>query len=124
MQEYFVARVESVPDGAQFAVQAGRRTIAIFRIGNEFYAIPNRCQHKGGSLCDGTVDRERKVIRCPWHLWDWSLTTGCVEAYPATCMPLQQVKVVDGEIRLYLHGPGGPSEPERSGDSGEASENP
>jgi nitrite reductase/ring-hydroxylating ferredoxin subunit len=105
MQEYFVAKAEDVPDGAKFAVQAGRRTIAIFRIGDEFFAIPNRCQHKGGSLCDGILDRERKVIRCPWHLWDWNLTTGCMEAHPTERAPLQDIRVVDGEVRLYLHGP-------------------
>lgn len=101
MKEYFVAREEDIPDGARFAVRVGRRIIAVFRIGNEFYALPNRCAHKGGPLCEGELVRERKVIRCPWHLWEWSLTTGCLEAYPQRRMPLVQVKVADGEVRLY-----------------------
>ena len=103
MKEYFVARVEDVPDGARVAVRVGRRIIALFRIGDEFYALPNRCAHKGGPLCDGDLVRDRKVIRCPWHLWDWSLTTGRLEAYPQRRMPPVQVRVTDGEVRLYTH---------------------
>ena len=101
MKEYFVARAEDIPDGSRIAVRVGRRIIALFRIDDEFFALPNRCAHKGGSLCEGDLVRERKVIRCPWHLWEWSLTTGCLEASPQRRMPLVQVRVVDGEVRLY-----------------------
>jgi len=104
MKEYFVARAEDIPDGARFAVRVGRRIIAVFRIGNEFFAVPNRCAHKGGPLCDGDLVRERKAIRCPWHAWEWSLTTGRLEAYPQRRMAPVQVRVTNGEVRLYTQG--------------------
>lgn len=104
MKEYFVARAEDIPDGARFAVRVGKRIIAMFRIGDEFFALPNRCSHKGGPLCEGDLVPSRKVIRCPWHLWNWSLETGCLEAYPQRRMPPVQVRVTDGEVRLYTQG--------------------
>ena len=104
MAEYFVARVEDIPDGGRLAVRVGRRIIAVFRIGDEFYALPNRCAHKGGPLCEGDLVPDRKVIRCPWHLWDWNLTTGRLAAYPQRRMAPVQVRITDGEVRLYMHG--------------------
>ena len=55
------------------AVQAGRRTIAVFRVGDEFFAVNNACPHKGASLCDGEILIEDKIVRCPWHHWNWRL---------------------------------------------------
>lgn len=99
-KEYFVAKENDILEGGSVAVQAGSRTIAVFRVQGKFYAILNRCLHKGGSLCEGTVVKDRKVVRCPWHLWDWSLETGHLEAYPRKRMLVFDVRVVDGEVFL------------------------
>ena len=67
MQEYVVGKVGDIPDGKGITIEAGRRTIAVFRIGSEFFAIHNNCPHKGVSLCEGKVVPDKKVVRCPWH---------------------------------------------------------
>lgn len=102
MTEYIVGRVEDVPEGKSVAVQAGQAVIAVFNVGGEIYAMQNRCPHKGASLCDGKVDRENKVVRCPWHTWDFSLETGCLAAYPKRKAATVKVRVQDGEIRLVM----------------------
>lgn len=102
MKEYVVGRLEELEETGCQAVQIGNLTLAVFRIDNEVFAVPNRCQHKGGSLCDGEVDRERKVVRCPWHFWDWSLETGHFDAYPKKRMKSYPVNLVDGEIRVVI----------------------
>ena len=71
MQEYVVGKVGDIPDGKGITIEAGRRTIAVFRIGSEFFAIHNNCPHKGASLCEGKVVPDKKVVRCPWHHWNW-----------------------------------------------------
>ena len=46
--------------------QAGRgdgRAIVVFNLGGEFFALNNRCPHRGGSLCHGATDRARAVRR-------------------------------------------------------------
>ena len=48
--------------------------IAIFKVKDKFYAIDNRCPHRGASLGDGIHSKE--VITCPWHAWEFSLKTG------------------------------------------------
>ena len=85
-----VARVEDFPPGARRIVKAGARSIGVFRAGDRFYALRNRCPHQGGPLCEGVVQpwvdspapgevrvREgRYRVACPWHDWEYDLETG------------------------------------------------
>jgi NAD(P)H-dependent nitrite reductase small subunit len=96
MQEYVVGKVDEIPDGTGIAVQAGRRTIAVFRIGGAFFAIHNTCPHKGASLVEGRVVCDRKVVRCPWHHWNWSLESGTLDVDPHQGLRTYEV-AVDGD---------------------------
>jgi nitrite reductase/ring-hydroxylating ferredoxin subunit len=55
-------------------VHAGEHEIALFRVGDEFHAIDNRCPHQGASLALGA--REGLEVTCPWHSWRFDLATG------------------------------------------------
>ena len=48
--------------------------IAIYKIEDDFFAIDNRCPHRGASLGDGTI--RDKIIICPSHSWEFSLKSG------------------------------------------------
>lgn len=98
MIEYVVGKVDDIAPGAAIAVQAGRRTIAVFRVGNEFFAVANACPHKGGSLCDGEVIVEDKIVRCPWHHWNWRLADGKLEADPRQALRTYEIAVDGGEV--------------------------
>jgi nitrite reductase (NADH) small subunit len=86
MQEYVVGKVTDIPDGKGIAV----------RIGESFFAIPNACPHKGASLCEGAVVCETKIVRCPWHHWNWQLEDGKLEAHPGHGLRTYDV-AVDGD---------------------------
>lgn len=98
MQEYIVGRLSEIPENSAVAVQAGRRTIAVFRIGNEVFAVANSCPHKGASLCDGEVVAAEKVVRCPWHHWNWRLEDGKLEADPRQGLRQYQVSVDNDQV--------------------------
>lgn len=102
MQEYIVGKLNELPDGKGIAVQAGRRTIAVFRIGSEVFAIHNTCPHKGASLCEGTVVSEDKVVRCPWHHWNWQLEDGKLEVTPSQGLRKYDVVVEGDEVILRV----------------------
>ncbi len=54
------------------------RQIALFRVGDEYFAIDNRCPHEGYPLAEGTVD-DACVLTCNWHNWKFRLRDGeCV----------------------------------------------
>jgi nitrite reductase/ring-hydroxylating ferredoxin subunit len=89
-KKHVVAAVDEIPKGGRKLVNAGGRAIVVFNLGGEFFAITNRCPHKGGSLCEGRltglvqssepgeyeVSRRGEILRCPWHGWEFDIRTG------------------------------------------------
>jgi len=76
--------------------------------------VRNRCPHHGAPLCLGRIrDREtgapgryelsgRRVLRCPWHGWEFDLETGrCVDE-PSLRTAVYEAQVVDGRVRLLV----------------------
>jgi nitrite reductase (NADH) small subunit/3-phenylpropionate/trans-cinnamate dioxygenase ferredoxin subunit len=100
MTEYVVGKVGEFAPGAAIAVQAGRRTIAVFRIGDEFFAVNNACPHKGASLCDGEIVIADKLVRCPWHHWNWHLDGGKLDSDPRQSLRTYDVAVLGDEVIL------------------------
>lgn len=102
MQEYSVGKLSELPDGKGVAVQAGRRTIAVFRIGDEVFATHNTCPHKGASLCEGAVLAKEKVVRCPWHHWNWQLDSGKLDVIDTQALRKYDVVVEGDEVILRV----------------------
>ena len=64
-----------IPDGGAAIVEVDADlTIAVFRAAEAYYAIDNRCPHKGGPLGEGAVDG--RLVTCPWHGFTIDLATG------------------------------------------------
>ncbi len=94
---------------AEVARQSARRVetalgaIAVFRtVADEYYAVFDKCPHKGGPLSEGIV--HGRAIACPLHNWAISLESG--EALGADagkgCTPTVPVQTKDGRIFLGL----------------------
>lgn len=69
-----VAEAGDVPAGTGKCVEAGGKQIAIFNVDGTFHAIDNTCLHRGGPLGEGELDG--KIVTCPWHGWQYDVTTG------------------------------------------------
>jgi 3-phenylpropionate/trans-cinnamate dioxygenase ferredoxin subunit len=90
MASHVVAAVEEIPPGRRKLVEAGGRNIVVFNIGGEFFALNNRCPHRGASLGHGiqtalvqsTVpgeylcSRPGEMVKCPWHGWEFDIRSG------------------------------------------------
>ena len=46
----------------------------MFKVGGNFYATDSTCKHRGGPLGEGERDGCNGV--CPWHGWEYDVTTG------------------------------------------------
>jgi 3-phenylpropionate/trans-cinnamate dioxygenase ferredoxin subunit len=89
-RRYVVGKVADVPDGERIIVDVNGRSIGIFNVGGEFFALLNRCPHAGAEMCRGDVvgevsserpgeyhfDGSRRFVVCPWHGWEFDLRTG------------------------------------------------
>ena len=84
-------------DARRFDVDAHR--IALIRIGDDFYAIGDRCSHQDYSLAEGEVYPEEREIECWKHGSTFSLETGEPQSLPATRpVPVYSVTVEDGDV--------------------------
>src|SRR5262249_39993539 len=85
-----VAKAAEVPAGTIREFQVEGKAIALANVGGKFYAINNTCLHRGGPLGQGVL--EDSVVTCPWHGWQYNVTTGKVAQNPAVgvdCYPLE-----------------------------------
>ena len=81
---------------------AGHR-IALVRVGDDFYAIGDRCSHANFSLSEGEVFPDDLEIECWKHGSTFSLTSGQPQSLPATKpVPVYDVKVDDGDVVVTL----------------------
>jgi 3-phenylpropionate/trans-cinnamate dioxygenase ferredoxin component len=71
--------------------------VAIVRIGDEFYAIGDRCSHADYSLSEGDVWDDEREIECPKHGSTFSLITGEPQTLPATQPVPAYTTQVDGD---------------------------
>ncbi len=90
MARYVVAAVDEIPPGGRKIVEVAGRSIGVFNVGGEFFALRNRCPHQGGPLCLGGLggfvtavapgeyrySRAGESLRCPWHGWEFDVRTG------------------------------------------------
>ena len=87
---YVVCPLAELAPGERKIVTVGRRSIGVFNVNGNLYALRNRCPHKGAPLCQGIVrplvtspapyqfatEREGEILRCPWHGWEFEIATG------------------------------------------------
>ena len=53
--KYVVATVDEIPPGSRKIVDVDGRSIGVFNVGGEYFALLNRCPHQGGPLCHGNT---------------------------------------------------------------------
>lgn len=85
-----IAAVADVPPGTGGEFTAAGRVIALFNVGGTFYALDGVCPHAGGPLGEGTLSGN--VVTCPWHGWQFDVTTGrhCLNAnLQHVCFPVR-----------------------------------
>ena len=95
-----VTSVENVPLREGRAVRVGDDEIAIFNLGDRFVATENSCPHRGGPLAEGMLSQ--CIVTCPWHGWQFDVTTGALVQDPTTGVARHDARVVGDEIQVRL----------------------
>ena len=97
MSEYEnVGNVSDFEDNVGRAVPVDGRMVAVFRKGDEWYAIDDLCPHMGASLAEGHV--EDATVTCPWHAWRFCIKDGTWEDNPRTKVDYFDIKVENDEV--------------------------
>src|SRR5262249_25735711 len=89
-----------VPPGTGQWVQGGGRPIAPFSGAGAFHAIDTTCLHRGGPLGEGEL--EGTVVTCPWHGWQYDVTTGANLDDDTTRVERYEVKLEGGAVLVAV----------------------
>jgi len=93
---------EMVPGTAQRFV-LGEHRICLIRIGDDFYAIGDRCSHADFSLSEGELYPEEREIECWKHGSTFSIIDGKPQSLPATRpVPVYDIHREGDEIMVIV----------------------
>jgi len=88
--KYVVGKADEISPGNRKIVRVEGRSIGVFNVNGEYFAIRNRCPHQGAALCEGKLwgalksdvpgsfeySGTKDIIACISHGWEFSIRTG------------------------------------------------
>lgn len=99
-----LATIHDVPAGSMRAFEQDGRQIAIYHVGDTFYATSNICSHEYALLSEGFLDDDDCTVECPLHGSRFDIRNGAVLTLPAyEPIPVYEVQI-DGEDLLVALG--------------------
>jgi len=113
MKRHPVAQAGEIAPGRRKLVSVGGTEIGLFNVGGNVRAYRNACPHAGGPVCAGRVSgtsmpsrvyeyiygMEGRILRCPWHGWEFDLKTG--EHIVDARTRLKEVTVETGSLERF-----------------------
>lgn len=91
-RRHVVCPASNLPPGERRVVEVDGLSVGVFNLEGEYYALNNACPHQLAPLCEGDLtglvtsdstdpeeyewDRDGEIITCPWHNWEFDITTG------------------------------------------------
>ena len=96
---------EDLPIGKSAIISAGEDEIALFNYKGKYYALANKCPHRGAPLGEGRI--EEGIVICPNHEWRFKLESGANMQNPELFIPTYPVKVKNENIYIGLEGESG-----------------
>lgn len=91
LTEHDAGSIDDFESGKPYSITVGEKALVLIRKGDQFFAMRDACPHAGARLSDGEVIgtssadkpgeeidycRIGEIISCPWHGWEFDVTTG------------------------------------------------
>jgi len=117
--EVRIPLAEAPGPGERRMVEVGDHRIGLFRVGDEWHALADRCPHRGAPLCssgrvataielrDGrpALGEPGALVRCPWHKWDFDIASGRCAVDARLRVRRYAVRVDGDEVVVSLRHP-------------------
>jgi len=94
------AKTSDIAPGTIQEAQVAGQLVAVARVGDKFHAISNVCLHRGGPLGQGVMDGA--VVTCPWHGWQFDVTSGKVSQNQTVGVACYPVEIRGDEVFVDL----------------------
>lgn len=117
MSKHPVCDLKDLPEGSHVVRQiTDRMSVGVYNVDGRIVAFRNHCPHAGAPVCEGKVGgailcdknferhlaHEGKILRCPWHAWEFLLPEGITLTKPAFRLLSHPVVIEDGQIFVQL----------------------
>ncbi len=92
--------IASVPPGASAEVVAEGKIFAVFNVNGTFFVLDGICPHAGGPLGKGVL--RDNIVTCPWHGWQFDVSTGQHCLNQRLCQTQYEAKIEDGKVVVEI----------------------
>jgi nitrite reductase/ring-hydroxylating ferredoxin subunit len=97
------AELADLRDGEPLGVEIAGQHVALYRVGDQFYATGNVCTHAEALLSDGMLDGCE--IECPLHMGRFDIRSGEALTSPVEIdIPTYPVRVTGDRLEVCLPG--------------------
>lgn len=100
VKEFGIGPAEEIPSVERKLTRVGGRSIGVFHHGDRWYAVRNYCLHRSGPVATGPLEGD--VLTCPWHGYQYDLTTGEFIHDLAVKLEIYPVEVRDGTVYVQI----------------------
>ncbi len=121
MKSYVVGRLDEFEEGSRKVISCDGTEVGVFNVNGELVAWYNQCAHLQGPVCQGRIyatvlepveanghtrmlqhsDSEKHIV-CPWHGWEFSLTTGAHPGNPKARLRKAKLEISDGHVYVVV----------------------
>jgi len=92
---------DELKDGERLFIEIGGKSIVLFKIAGEYFAIGDICSHDNGPVGDGEI--EGNEIICPRHGGRFDIHTGKATSLPALVdIPAYPVRVNNDKVEIGI----------------------
>jgi nitrite reductase/ring-hydroxylating ferredoxin subunit/hemoglobin-like flavoprotein len=95
-----VGSVNDIPEGQRKIVELNGLSIGVFHHKGNWYAIQNRCLHRGGPVATGKLVDDN--IICPWHGYTYDVTNGRLLIDPSASLDMYPVSIQDDIVIIRV----------------------
>jgi nitrite reductase (NADH) small subunit len=95
-----LCELSELPEGRGKYVEIDGFQLAVFKSGEQVYALDNMCPHAGGSLAEGDIEEGCAV--CPWHGWSFHLENGQLRDTPGVAITTYKTRLLPRDGGMIL----------------------
>ncbi|MGD9988286.1 Rieske (2Fe-2S) protein [Pseudonocardia sp.] len=116
MAEVALCLADDVPPAEMRVFDVGNVSVVVVNVGGQFVGLRNWCPHHGAPIGRGRVERtlvpsaphdlelgrDFQVLVCPWHRWEFNMTTLQCLADPRFTLRSIPVRLYEGRLYAQL----------------------
>jgi 3-phenylpropionate/trans-cinnamate dioxygenase ferredoxin component len=96
-----IAPIDQLSPGERLFVELGGKSIVLFNLAGNLFAIGDVCSHDNGPVGDGEIEDDQ--IICPRHGARFDIRTGKAKSLPALLdIPSYPVRVEQGMVEIGI----------------------